>query len=418
MLKIEKALHPFIPPARLSTGVVWQIIHYTLTDDGRKVRERSTFDLNRISDYAKRYDRAEKILAEVFGIFDDPSIKKYKDSMAILAAKALKSAKGPGAIKPTLISIEDALSVALKIKMQSDRRLTRNTYSSMHNIFMDWVRSQGWEKWLVSDFTKTHAIQYMDYIWMARKNRKGQRISAVTYNNVITNTRAVWTEAVKRYNLPVNPFSNIEGKKATEKLRTSISKSDSDIIIKHIYTHKKKLFLAILLLAHGGVRIEEMLRMRYRNFDLRRGLIVLSGDQTKNHENAFITLPKDVITMLFELGVDREPVNALVFPSIKEPGCDKPVGRNTLTNQFRSVLGKLIKKALINSADGYTLYSWKDTGAKLLLESGVDIITLQHHLRHKDLSTTQRYLVKRGVVNRDIRSFNDLIFNYDKKEQP
>jgi integrase len=52
---------------------------------------------------------------------------------------------------------------------------------------------------------------------------------------------------------------------------------------------------------------------------------------------------------------------------------------------------------------GYSLYSWKHTGAVRAYESGLDIKKLQRLLRHSSLTITDIYLRSLNVVN-DIES--------------
>lgn len=70
----------------------------------------------------------------------------------------------------------------------------------------------------------------------------------------------------------------------------------------------------------------------------------------------------------------------------------------------------MVKKGLIKSRQGYTAYSWKDTGAIAMVRAGLDIVAIQKHLRHKSLATTQVYLQSLGVINREIRDFKGVIF--------
>jgi len=52
---------------------------------------------------------------------------------------------------------------------------------------------------------------------------------------------------------------------------------------------------------------------------------------------------------------------------------------------------------------GLQYYSWKDTGAVELFKKKVNILEIMRQLRHKDLSTTQKYCQSLYVINMEIR---------------
>lgn len=185
----------------------------------------------------------------------------------------------------------------------------------------------------------------------------------------------------------------------------------------YVYRHDRVVYLAILLISHCGLRISELRRMRARDIDLERGLIVLGGDQTKNRERAFITIPGVAMETLRSFGLERIPASYLIFGTDMKPHPKEATGRNTITRKFRDMLLAMVKEGRIASAQGYTAYSWKDTGAIAMVKSGMDIVTIQKHLRHKSLDTTQRYLQSLGIINRDVRDFKGVIFRLPDEMQ-
>lgn len=361
-----------------------------------RIRVRKTFDLNRaafITDPVRREERALFILQEKMKEWSD--VSKSKGQVASMLGSA---------------NILDAMQVALKFKLQSDREHTRITYNSFNNIFTEWIRSYKWEGLYIALFDRAKAKLFLDDVLLHRKDRNGKSVSNRTYNNYIINMRSLFYELVERGYLTENPFANHKPRKEEEKLRHAFEHGDSTIIARHVYQHNRPVYLAILLISHCGMRLSELRRLRARDVDLDRGLIILGGDQTKNKERAFITIPSSVIPTLRSFGLDKIPASYLVFGLGLKPHPKQCVGRNTISDRFREMLHALHKSGQLKSIEGYTAYSWKDTGAIAMVKSGMDIVAIQKHLRHKSLSTTQRYLQSLGVINKDVRDFTGIIF--------
>ena len=139
-------------------------------------------------------------------------------------------------------------------------------------------------------------------------------------------------------------------------------------------------------------------------------MIVLGGDQTKNRERAFITIPSVALDTLRSFEIDKVRPGYLLFGRDLQPHPKEAVGRNTISDRFREMLREMVKKGLLGSMEGYTAYSWKDTGALAMVRSGMDILAIQKHLRHKSLDTTQRYLQSLGIINQEVRDFRGIIF--------
>lgn len=385
----------YIKQPRLLKGWKWLIEwEEFIPGTSQRTRVRKTFDLNRayfVARPAEREARARQILQDL--------IRKFEQEHQPVTTVSLGSTP-----------ITDALQVALKIKCATDREYTVTTYTSFTNIFTEWLESRKWTTMDVDQFDREKAIQFFDWVLLERKTKKGRPVCSRTYNNYMINMRSLFYELVDRKYIKENPFANHKPRKEEEKLRHAIDQADTDAIAKYVYRHNRPVYLAILLISHCGIRLSELRRLRRRDIDLDRGLIVMGGDQTKNRNRAFITIPTTALPVLRSFNLEKIPGGHLVFGEGLKPHPKIPVGRNTISDRFREMLQAMKKQGLLNNIDGYTTYSWKDTGAIAMVKSGVDIMAIQKHLRHKSLATTQRYLQSLGIINRDIRDFSGVIF--------
>lgn len=394
--------HSYIKAPRLLKGWKWLIEWEELVPaTGKKVRIRKTFDLNRayfVTRPLEREQRARQILGEMIRGF---SAEKVSDQITLKAT-----------------SVIDALDVALLMKCKTDRELTKITYTSFRNIFCEWITEKGWQGLPIAEFNRNCAIEFLDWVLMTRQTKAGAPIRNRTYNNYLINMRSLFYVLKERGYIDDNPFANHKPRKEEQKLRHAFEQQDSDIIAKYVYEHDKTLYLAILLISHCGLRLSELRRLRRRDIDLNRGLISMGGDQTKNHQRAFITIPDMVISTLRGLKIEEIPAQNLIFGIDLKPHPKKSCGRNTISARFRETLRRLEKKGTLRSIEGYTAYSWKDTGAFAMVRAGLDILAIQKHLRHNSLDTTQRYLQSLGVINKDIRDFSGIIFRLPVELQP
>ncbi len=387
----------YLRPPKLVKGWKW-LIEWEAFIPGTttKVRIRKTFDLNRahfITSPELREARAKEILLEKTKEWSDLSIRKEQIVAALSST-----------------NIIEALDVALKFKCKTDREHTRITYTSFTNIFSEWLRTRNWQLLPIGAFDRIKAKLFLDWVLLERKDRYGKAVGNRTYNNYIINMRSLFYELVERNYISENPFAKHKPRKEEQKLRHPFEQEDSNKIAQYVYQHNRKVYLAILLISHCGIRLSELRRLRVRDLDLERGMIILGGDQTKNKERAFITIPSAALNTLRSFKLQELPASYLVFGLGLHPHPKQPCGRNTISDRFREMLHVMLKQGQLKSIEGYSAYSWKDTGAISMVKAGLDIIAIQRHLRHKSLATTQRYLQSLGVINREIRDFSGVIF--------
>lgn len=389
---------PYLKPPKLVRGkwkwmIVWE---EAVPGQSEPKRIRKTFDLNRacfVANPELREVRAKEILAQ-----------KRKD-FALGGAPPKSPAGELGNTQ-----IYEAIHVALKVKCATDREHTRITYTSFTNIFCEYLRAVGWLEIPVCAFDRAKAKAFLDWVLLERKTRDGQAITGKTYNNYLINLRALFYELKDRKYIADNPFANHPKRKEEQKKRHAFIQEDSNLIADYVYKHHRQIYLAILLISHCGLRLSELRRLRARDVDLERGMIVLGGDQTKNRERAFITIPSVALDTLRSFEIDKVRPGYLLFGRDLQPHPKEAVGRNTISDRFREMLREMVKKGLLGSMEGYTAYSWKDTGALAMVRSGMDILAIQKHLRHKSLDTTQRYLQSLGIINQEVRDFRGIIF--------
>jgi integrase len=171
-------------------------------------------------------------------------------------------------------------------------------------------------------------------------------------------------------------------------------------------TEERLIFKAFLL---TGFRNREIATLTWDSVDFRANTIGVKRRPAyeftpKNHECRTVPVPASFIAELKEWR--KKSKGALVFPTPPHPkrpnyGGDQPnahllelckeVGLRAGLN-CGSCETKKGRCATRPCCAGFFLHKWRHTYATKLLQSGVDIRSLQLLLGHKNLSTTERYL--------------------------
>lgn len=380
-------------PARLVRGHRWYIVYYQVDPvSGERIRFRETHDLNRIPDMAERKRRAALIISQVNA--------KLPLGYPFDAADQSKI--------PRKTKILDALEEAKRIKSRTDRARTVDMVKSMVNIFTEFIDKMEWVDLPVGEFDRKHAQAFLDYAIDDRG--VGNR----THNNYIERMRSMFTELVDREYLPKNPFSGFKKKKITGKQRRAFSDYEKELVAAAVAKKSKWLLLGVLLQYHCFIRPIEMRRLRFHMFDLKEGLIRLTGKETKNKENAIVTIPDSLLPFLRKFDFRQWDQRWLLFGPGVSPHPDKCCGHNTMNWQHTQILQRLEKEGRLVDITGLTFYSWKDTGAMALFKQKVNPLEIMRQLRHKDLTTTQLYCQSLYSVNKEIKALDNELIGQDE----
>lgn len=355
----------------------WYIEFYQtnpITEEKERFRKR--YRLNSIRSERQRERKASELIAEIN--------QKLKHGWPYLN------------IPTKDISVIEGLELALNVKLKSDRYKTRSTFRSISNIFKLFLEESGLKPIPLAKFDKEKALRFLDWVDEHRK------VAASTYNNYIQILRSMFTELCERKYINENPFSNIRAKKVVGKTRRPLSAYEVKVIIKKVSDEDPQLLLAIMLIFYTFIRPVELRRLRVQHLNLAQSVIEMPGSITKNKDASKVTIPDVFLDHLISCGISQRPKNHFIFGPGMSPGA-KPCGHHTIRRRFMKIVKRLHKEGTLPQIDGIQLYSWKDTGAIDLMNSGIPIMEIMRQARHKDLGTTQRYLNELKHINEEIK---------------
>lgn len=371
----KKLLPSYIPPRVVRALQGWFILWYEQNpSSGELERFRKTFGLNRIPNKATRAERARAIIQDI--------TRQLASGGYIYG--------GHQAAGQPFTPVSQALDLALNLKMQSDSRDTRNSYRSTGQIFRSWMDREKLSAWPVVRFSKREAMAFLDYVRLQR--RVGER----TYNNYLISLSALFNELKAREYIQVNPFEQIKKLRPPKKNRRNLSLEERRAMAAWISREDTGLFRAVLLSYYCFLRPNEIRQMQLYCIDLAGKMIRLPAGITKSKIDRAVTLPKSIIPY-FQPILDAYPQDWYMFGKNLLPG-RTPAGKNTFNRANRKALEALFGAGAIQTINGLSFYSWKDSGLTDLSEN-LSILELMKQAGHHDPKITMRYIHDRPAKN-------------------
>lgn len=143
------------------------------------------------------------------------------------------------------------------------------------------------------------------------------------------------------------------------------------------------------------IRPREIRHLRAQHIMLEEEKILIDREFSKNGKSEYVAIPRPFLANLQYIA-HLEP-GQLLFHQVKDR--TKMIGENTMWARHNKVLKEL------NFGKGYTLYSWKHTGAVHFIKNGGHVKQLQIQLRHHSLDQVNEYLRQMGLADlSDIRN--------------
>ena len=275
-------------------------------------------------------------------------------------------------------SILIAMSYFISIKETSCRLRTYHTYSSMVNIFEEWLKSKKMDNLPVDDFNYYHAQEFMDYTKAKLQN------SNRTHNNRVTAMRSIFKFLVKREWLLVNPFEKIDMLPKEQPEIIAFTIDELMIMQQNLPTWNFNLYICACLIFYCFIRPQELVRLKVSNIYLNNRTIMIPGRASKNKKQEMVHIPDALMPVLLKLNLNF-PGDYFIFAKNQMRG-PKEYAPTRIAEAWRKF------------ADHYgidkNIYALKHTGVGLAIENGINIRDLQLQLRHSSLEQTQIYLEK------------------------
>ena len=235
------------------------------------------------------------------------------------------------------------------------------------------------KKWKLKGFSNRTIKAYSYYI--KRYLRSGKSASDFIYSLILsekaTATVRLACAALRNY----LSDKNIEIPKREKKLPVVLSKKEIEEMI--ISTNNLKHRLVIVLLYSAGLRVSELINLRFEDIDFYRNIIHIK--KGKGSKDRITLLSKKAKSFLRDYGLG----SGLIFNT---------KARKYSIRAVESIIKKTAKKAGI--IKNVTPHILRHSFATHLLENGIDLRIIQKLLGHSRLETTQVYthVSKAGIT--------------------
>jgi len=362
----------------------WYIEYSQLNPTSLKLqRFRKTYNINRIKHLPARRKRAAEIIAYINPLL--PLGYPYNEVK--------------GEVQVVSMRLVDAMAFVLKLKDKSKRYNAKRTMKSTHDIFVEWLRLEGLQDMVVSDFNQAAAQKYMDYAVLVRD--VGNR----TFNNYLTKLSVFFNEFVRREWMVMNPLKNIPRKREESPKRRKFTKKERRVVANYFLEKNIWMFYGILLQYYCFIRPVELIRLKPVYFDLQRGAIDLPGEITKTHEARTATIPDAILHYFLDPRFTEIPVRHFIFGRGVVPGPVGYIRGDKMYKDHKKGLKHLYAIGKLDNIDMLTWYSWKYTGnADAKDENSISIEDIQLQNGHQSLDQTKSYFLRHSTaVNQNFK---------------
>ncbi|MEO1255600.1 MAG: phage integrase SAM-like domain-containing protein, partial [Bacteroidota bacterium] len=309
---MNKKILPAYQPPRLVSGTSrTYILVYAQNRSGSIERYRPTFNLNRIHNLTDREERGTDLLKKIKWWLEQGYLFEDFDER-----KVIIEIKQQEAEEPTQERLIDVIARIRDEKIGStDRRASKRSYRSHANIFISYLEKKGLSEILIGEFSKAMAKDYTRY-WYSDLGCA----SNITYNTKLTYIKGFFITMIEDELIEKNPFASIKSKIKTKAAKENFSIAQMQILSAELRKRKPFLWAATQLAFWGLVRQEEMSRLKFRMFNVKKWTIVLGYNETKNRKDDIITLPTFLREQFREIGFFDHPHHHYIIANNLEPG--------------------------------------------------------------------------------------------------
>jgi integrase len=261
-----------------------------------------------------------------------------------------------------------------------------NSYLVVIDLFEVFMRKRGIVEPVRADIYdfRTNLIEHGGV-----RNRK---LSNKTINNYTSIINTLYEELVQAGKVKENICKSIKPLPTEVKGHTPYKNEHITQFLAFAKENEPMLYVFVNFLYYTLNRPNAIRHLRIGDIELQNRRIRFTSQHAKNKKVGYVVISDHFADFLKGLSLSNYPAHFYVFGREGEPGMDK-MG---VTYFYKANVRVL--KMLKLMRYGYTLYSWKHTGAIHLYNAIRDIKRVSEQCLHADVSVTMRYLRGLGVI--------------------
>lgn len=251
--------------------------------------------------------------------------------------------------------------------------------------------------YILADVTPGMITDYRNQL-IGTKNRYGREIGPTTANRYTTALGHVFTVALNQWEwIDQNPVRKISKlKEPRGRVRFLSDKEREKLLATCKESGNPYLYMVVILALSTGARKNELLRIRWPDVDLMRGMITLH--ETKNGERRSLPVRGFALKLLQQHAENRPTHSEYVFPSTIK---DQPI-------DIRTAWENAMETAKL---EDFRFHDLRHSAASYLAMNGASIAEIAEVLGHKTLQMVKRYShLSESHTASVVEKMNDKIF--------
>jgi len=258
--------------------------------------------------------------------------------------------------------------------------LSKNTIQSYESdIYQLYQWNLSKNKKRMTEIKKSDTSQYISYLF-------SQNLKSSSVNRKISSLKTFFNFLLKKKLIKVNPFAEQIMPKKPISLPKSISEDD---VVKLLDAPKVDTVIGLRdramleLLYASGVRISELVNIKYSDLDLERNIMKVFGKGSKERLVPFGEDASQWISAYIDQRKKNKELASIKYIFLNNRG--SKISRHAFWHRLKEYC---LEIGLKNDISPHTL---RHAFATHLLNRGADLRSVQVLLGHSDLSTTQIY---------------------------
>ena len=275
---------------------------------------------------------------------------------------------------------KDQHIVAFLNSLIIEKGLSKNTIQSYESdIYQLYQWSISKNKKRITEIKKIDTSQYISYLF-------SQNLKSTSVNRKISSLKTFFNFLLKKKLIKANPFADQIMPKKPISLPKSISEDD---VVKLLDAPKPDSLIGLRdkamleLLYASGVRISELVNIKFSDLDLERNIIKVFGKGSKERLVPFGEDAAQCISAYIDERKKNKDIASIKYIFLNNRG--SKISRHAFWHRLKEYC---LEIGLKRDISPHTL---RHAFATHLLNRGADLRSVQVLLGHSDLSTTQIY---------------------------
>lgn len=301
-----------------------------------------------------------------------------------------------------LVSVQNALAHAIKIRKGSWSKATTPTMIGHYNKFIKWLEKNKLINIDIRELKKLHISQFLEQLKVQKgKNSPITNASPKTKNNHRATLSSLFSQLSQDDFIDKNFFEDIRILKSTPKKNKAYSDKQVKEIREHLDIHDPYLRIFIQFMSYAFLRNKEVCKIQIKNIDLDAKRIYVA---TKTGAFDAIPIISELEQVIQKMEIHKYDQEDFLITKYGYPS-KWAVEEKSKSGHFSKRFNKIVRLPLKLTLD-HTLYSFRHTAALNLYHSIKDegysyqeiLLKLMPITRHKSKEGLENYL-------RDIGAF-------------